>query len=234
MEFTDLDKCMYPELAKEAVRLGLVGGYPDGTLRPQEPITREQSWLIDLRQMKFLQAAPDVPAMVQKYMPSIVRIWSRNDKGQTIVGSGSFITPDKILTNAHVVGVYTEVEVDTQTGTIKGTVIKKDIGLDLALVQVKGKYTPLILANKAVHGELCLVLGNPGGEWQSVTMGLVAHPDRGQYIETDARINPGNSGGAVINMQGQLIGVPSHKITLDGFDNQNYCIRVEVVRQWLG
>ena len=74
---------------------------------------------------------------------------------------------------------------------------------------------------------------NPGGEWQSVTAGIVSHNDRGDYIETDARINPGNSGGAVINAKGELIGVPSHKIVLEGFDNQNYAIRVSKVKEFV-
>jgi len=240
--FKDLDQCWYPDLMLEAVRMGLVAGVkkPDGVyLEPKRPVTREESILIDLRQHKILDHLMDIPGMVQKYMPSVVRIWAQGEKYQT-VGSGSFVSPSIILTNAHVVGNNSTVSVDTHdnhpdNNKLKGKVVKVDKNIDLALVELNGlKYTPLKLADSAVHGEFCLVLGNPGGEFQSVTFGIVAHNDRGDYIETDARINPGNSGGAVINERGELIGVPSHKIVPSpAFDNQNYAIRIKRVKEFI-
>ncbi|TYO95129.1 trypsin-like peptidase domain-containing protein [Desulfallas thermosapovorans] len=241
MSFKDLDKCWYPDLAKKAVELGLVAGIQreDGLyLAPKEPLTREQGWIMDLRQHAMLDNVWKIPDMVKKYLPSVVRIWAKGGQYQT-VGSGSFVSPSIILTNAHVVGNNATVSVDTHdnhsdTGKMQGKVIKRDEYIDLALVQIDRQYTPLKLADGAIHGEFCLVLGNPGGEWQSVTAGIVSHNDRGDYIETDARINPGNSGGAMLNAKGELIGVPSHKIALDhSWDNQNYAIRISRVKEFI-
>lgn len=232
LSFKDLKDCWYPNLALKAVELGLISGYQDGTLRPRQPVSREEMWLVDLRQHVMIDHSWKIPEMVKKFMPSVVRIWSGSG-----VGSGSFIAPDIILTNAHVVKDNKTVTVDMagQEG-VKGTVIKHGGsgpgGLDLALVRVERKGNPLKLASDIVHGEFCLVMGNPMGEWQSVSAGIVTRFG-GDFIQVDATINPGNSGGVVINAKGEIIGVPTFKIVGTGIDNHNYSIREGVVRQFV-
>jgi S1-C subfamily serine protease len=226
---------MYPDLAIEAVRIGLVAGVQkdDGVyLEPTTPITREQSWLIDLRQQKLMSQIHMVPDLVKRYMPSVVRVWS--SKG---VGSGSYITPNIILTNAHVVGADKEVTVDTSfKKSIRGKVIKvgdqNTHGQDLALIEVDLSGQPIIIADTVVQGEPCLVLGNPAGEWQAVSAGIVMRFGA-EYIQTDALVNPGNSGGAVINFSGKLIAVPTWKFVAQGFDNHNYCISYEMIKKFI-
>ncbi|MTI82572.1 MAG: hypothetical protein FH756_01475 [Firmicutes bacterium] len=232
-KFKDLDKCMYPELALEAIKEGLVGGFPDGTLRPDASLTREQGWLIDLRQQRVFGQAHNIPKMVDQFMPSIVRIWSNGT-----VGSGSFIAPNYILTNSHVANGQKEVTIDTDTrDQVKGKVVKDagghaGDGLDLALIETEFTGPPLALAEKIVHGEFCLALGMPAGEWQSVSAGIVTRYG-GDFLQVDALVNPGNSGGAIINSAGQLIGVPTWKFVAQGFDNHNYDIVVDRVKEFI-
>jgi S1-C subfamily serine protease len=230
MYFKDLNQCMYPELAKRAVEIGLIGGFGDGTLRPKQPMTREEGWLVDLRQHEILKHVQNNPALVQRLLPSVVRIWSGAG-----IGSGSFVTPNIILTNAHVVGSDEFVTVDTHSEReIKGMVLTRNTDLDLALVHVPGTFTPLKLAGGAIHGEFCMVIGSPGGgEFESVTAGIVSHADRDRWIQVDALINPGNSGGACVNAKGELIGVPSHKIVAEAFDNLSYCIKASVAAAFI-
>lgn len=235
LEFKDLEKCMYPELAIKAVQMGLVGGVQkaDGLyLEPRSPITREQSWLIDLRQQNLMSSIHLIPDLVKKYMPSVVRVWSSSG-----VSSGSYIGPNLILTNAHAVASDKEVSIDTQTQTqIKGKVIKvgnPDVhGRDLALIEISLTGPPLSFAPHIVQGEACLVLGNPAGEWQAVSAGIVMRYGA-EYLQTDAQVNPGNSGGAVISMSGKLMAVPTWKYIGQGFDNHNYCITVEFVQKFI-
>lgn len=234
-KFKDLDKCMYPDLALEAVRLGLVAGTKkeDGIyLDPSVPITREQSWLIDLRQQKLMGQVHNIPKLVERYMPSIARVWT-----PTGVGSGSYIARNLILTNAHVVKTAEEVTVDTMFKKgIKARVVKvgdeHEHGKDLAIIRIDFVCPHLKLASEIVQGEPCLVMGNPAGEWQAVSAGIVMRYG-GEYLQTDGLVNPGNSGGAVINFRGQLLAVPTWKFVADGFDNHNYCISVDCVKDFI-
>lgn len=137
------------------------------------------------------------------------------------VASGVIVDPQHgyILTNAHVVA-------DAQTITIKLSdghhYTAKTIGLDkpsdIALLQIKAKnLTGIQLgnSNETKVGDFVTAIGNPFGLNQSVTSGIVSALGRTtlgienyeNFIQTDASINPGNSGGALINADGQLIGI---------------------------
>ena len=240
--FIDIKDCWYPDLALEAVEEGIVGGAPtkDGlALLPKKPCTREEVWLMFLRMLKIQRGKQYLQRLLKQVLyPGHVRIWSKGANNSS-VGTGFFYDYGKILTCAHVVEVDTDgiVTLDThfQKG-LKGNVTRMDTTLDLALVELPHPQNckPIPMADEAKHGEYCVVFGHPGGEFESITDGIVSHPDRGSFIETDARINPGNSGGIVINAEGKFIGMPSHKIVFNqAWDNQNYCIRTSVIKKFL-
>lgn len=132
-----------------------------------------------------------------------------------------------ILTNAHVIN-------DAQTIVItlgdsrhyNARVIGLDKPSDVALIQIKGKNLtaiPMGDSNQVKAGDFVAAIGNPYGLSQSVTSGIVSAVGRStlgiesyeNFIQTDAPINPGNSGGALVNMQGQLIGINTAIIAPD-------------------
>lgn len=243
VEIKDLDKCWYPEIAKQVVEMGLVSGEitPEGRfLHPRRAQSREEGWLFNLRILNMINATVnlDIPELVKKLKPSVVRIWS--SKG---IGSGAFITPSIILTNAHVVGTDAKVSVDLPTANghtqAQGTVIKAAqlngpdyYPADLALVRVDTVKPFLQLADSVTQGEFCLVLGNPLGEWFSASAGIVTRYG-GDLLQVDALVNPGNSGGVVINSKGQILGVPTKKIVAAAIDNHNYSIMVPTIKEFI-
>lgn len=167
-----------------------------------------------------------VSEIAKQHRAAIVRI-----KTPTRVGSGTIITRDgHILTNWHIVKGHTSVDVIVQdTSTRTGSVVSYDAALDLAIVKVSGGPWPF-LAVSSPHpsvGEEVLILGYafdlPGES--TLTRGLISavRPGIGlTWIQTDAAINPGNSGGAALNSNGELIGVPTWRVT--GGENLGFLI----------
>jgi S1-C subfamily serine protease len=165
-------------------------------------------------------------AVIAKVRPAVVLITVATQQG-TALGSGVII--DKrgyIVTNNHVVSGATTVQVTLFNGAnVAGQVAGTDAADDLAIV----KFTPpsanisaatLGDSSKLQVGEDVLAIGNPLGITQTVTNGIVSALGRsvseGQggatlpgAIQTDAPINPGNSGGALVDLQGNVIGIPT-------------------------
>ncbi len=149
--------------------------------------------------------------------------YSRGGNGKALRGAGSgvIITPDGyIVTNNHVIDGASEIEVTLNNNqTYKAEVIGTDPKADIALIKVDGKdldYIPFGNSNNMRVGEWVLAVGNPFNLTSTVTAGIVSAKARdlatnmGQpqsYIQTDAAINPGNSGGALVNINGELIGI---------------------------
>ena len=153
-----------------------------------------------------------------------------------------------ILTNNHVVESSASLSVtfnDTETveAAIKGT----DSSKDLAIISVdKSKVKKEILDNikesklgnsdNVKVGEPVVAIGNALGIGQSVTTGIVSAKDReitdlnnsSKLIQTDAAINPGNSGGALINLQGELIGINVAKSSGNAIEGMGYAIPINV------
>jgi serine protease DegQ len=138
------------------------------------------------------------------------------------LGSGVIVSPEGyILTNAHVVEAADEIEVALADGrTATGRIIGSDPDTDLAVIKVKLTNLPTITFGNAADvqvGDVTLAIGNPFGVGQTVTMGIVSALGRSHlgintfenFIQTDAAINPGNSGGALVDANGNLIGINS-------------------------
>jgi serine protease Do len=136
------------------------------------------------------------------------------------IGSGFFLSPDRVVTNAHVV-CKDESAVDVHFAggrEMKGTVLSRDEKLDLALVEVRGAgATPLAVGDAALlsPGEKVVIIGTPLGMDQTVLEGIVSHVGRNMfgvaYVQLDANVNPGNSGGPVFNDRGEIIGIVTLK-----------------------
>ena len=144
---------------------------------------------------------------------------------QPMFGSGSGVIINEkgyIITNNHVIDNADEVEVTLYNNeTYKATVIGTDPTTDLALLQIKAdnlKSMALVNSDDVEVGEWVLAVGNPMGLNSTVTAGIVSAKARNininkekfaveSFIQTDAAINPGNSGGALVNLDGNLIGI---------------------------
>ena len=140
-------------------------------------------------------------------------------------GSGVIISKDGyIITNNHVIDKATEIEVtlnDNSKYTAK--LVGTDPVTDIALLKIEGKdlpYIPFGNSDNLKVGEWVLAVGNPFNLTSTVTAGIVSAKGRGgigagnggdmtiqSYIQTDAAINRGNSGGALVNTNGELIGI---------------------------
>ncbi|MDQ3268248.1 MAG: trypsin-like peptidase domain-containing protein [Pseudomonadota bacterium] len=139
------------------------------------------------------------------------------------LGSGVIISHDGyILTNHHVVEAADQIEVALADGRkAKGRIIGSDPESDLAVIKIDLPGTiPAITFSRpdqAQVGDIVLAIGNPFGVGQTVTMGIVSAVKRNHlglntfenFIQTDAAINPGNSGGALVDVNGNLIGINS-------------------------
>jgi serine protease DegQ len=139
---------------------------------------------------------------------------------QFSLGSGVVISPDGyVLTNNHVIETADEIEVALADGRKSvAKVVGTDPETDLAVIKMSLRNLPAITlghAEEAKVGDVVLAIGNPFGVGQTVTMGIISALGRNHlgintfenFIQTDAAINPGNSGGALIDVEGNLLGI---------------------------
>ncbi len=164
------------------------------------------------------EAALSIPEIVEAVQPSVVTIFTEGGLGSGVIYSEDGL----IITNEHVVRDNTEVEVAFADGQrVTGTVTAADRVSDLALVQADREDLPAAQFQERLPeiGELAVVIGSPLGFENTVTSGIISglhrqipgSASRSQslvdLIQTDAAISPGNSGGAVVNGQGEIIGI---------------------------
>jgi serine protease Do len=136
------------------------------------------------------------------------------------LGSGVIMSPDGyILTNNHVVDGASDIKVTlSDKRELVAKVIGTDSKTDIAVLKVDATGLPVLPFGDSSlmrPGNFVLAIGSPFGLSHTVTMGIVSATGRGgldiedyeDFIQTDASINPGNSGGALINEQGQLVGI---------------------------
>ncbi|HUR08846.1 MAG TPA: trypsin-like peptidase domain-containing protein [Nonomuraea sp.] len=164
--------------------------------------------------------------VIQRVLPSIVQITTTTGLGSGVV----YDSAGHILTNAHVVGHATQMHVMPATGSTSrnARLVKNFMGGDLAVIKVddpKG-LTPAKFgdSSKLRVGQFVLAMGNPLGLSSSVTDGIISalgrtvsepqEPDSpgatiSGAIQTSAAINPGNSGGGLVDLSGQVIGIPT-------------------------
>ena len=171
--------------------------------------------------------------VIREVLPSVVQITAETSSGSGVV----YDHHGDIVTNEHVVGTANAVRVQEPVGntTLTAKVVGKFTPDDLEVIRVTkdaGSLKPATFADsdKVQIGEIVLAMGNPLGLTDSVTQGIVSatgrtvgssEPGGGRAlitpaIQTSAAINPGNSGGALVDLNGDVIGIPTLAAQLPG------------------
>lgn len=175
---------------------------------------------------------------------------------QRASGSGVVISPDGyIVTNNHVISDANSIEVTmNDSETFKAKLIGTDPSTDLALLKVEAKdLHPIQFANSddVKVGEWALAVGNPFNLTSTVTAGIVSAKSRNinilqgdyknevfpieSFIQTDAAVNPGNSGGALVNSNGELIGINTAIASKTGsYSGYSFAIPSNLVKKVAG
>ncbi|XP_061767615.1 serine protease HTRA1B-like [Nerophis ophidion] len=174
--------------------------------------------------------------VVEKIAPAVVHIELYRkmtySKREVAVASGSgFVVSEDghIVTNAHVVANKHRVKVELNSGAIYDTKIKDvDERSDIALIKIEAPAKlPVLLLGRSSDlrpGEFVVAIGSPFSLQNTVTTGIVSTTQRGgrelglsnsdmDYIQTDAIINYGNSGGPLVNLDGEVVGINTLKVT---------------------
>ena len=193
----------------------------------------------------LMQGIPSLAPMLEQVTPAVVSIrvskampaerGSRLLERSYATGAGSGVIVDAagglIITNHHVVANASRITVRLHDErTLEAQLLGSDPGTDVALLQVEAKGLIEIafadISTVAV-GDYAVAIGNPFGIGQTVTSGIVSALGRAginnanyeDFIQTDAAINRGNSGGALVDMEGNLIGINTAIISGDGGSN---------------
>ncbi len=163
-------------------------------------------------------------AAIAQIEPAVVELEVTTTQGEQI-GSGVIIdTKGDIVTNYHIVNGEESITAILYNGsTVQAQLIGTNAADDLAVVRIQ-PFANMTVArigdsSRLVVGQEVLAIGNPLGITETATKGIVSALNRSvtestgttisNAIQTDAAVNPGNSGGALINLQGQLIGIPT-------------------------
>lgn len=181
--------------------------------------------------------AGSVQGVAAKVLPSVVSISVMTSQGGDS-GSGSILSADgTVITNNHVVSAAADgkgkITVTTNDSkTYPAEIVARDPETDIAVIKMQNAsgLTPITLgdSSKLAVGQEVVAIGSPLGLDATVTSGIVSATNRPvqaqsessssatmiDAIQTDAAINPGNSGGALVDMDGNLIGIPSVIATL--------------------
>ena len=172
----------------------------------------------------------------------------QDNEPQVGLGSGVIVSPEGyILTNNHVIEEAAEIMVTlNDSRSARAKVIGTDPDSDLAVLKISLDRLPVIVLGQSDTlqvGDPVLAIGNPFGVGQTVTSGIVSALGRNQlgintfenFIQTDAAINPGNSGGALVDIQGNLLGINTAIYSRSGGSmGIGFAIPVSTAKQVLG
>ena len=167
------------------------------------------------------------------------------ERTERSLGSGVIVRASGIIvTNAHVVKGAEELRVVlSDRREFEADILALDAKSDIAVLKIdtKGERLPVLpidASNSLQVGDIVLAIGNPFGVGQTVTSGIVSALGRTQvsdlasFIQTDAAVNPGNSGGALVDMDGQLVGVNTAIFSRSGGSNGiGFAIPGELVKR---
>ncbi len=204
-----------PPAAPRATRSPVTPVAPAATPSPAGLASQSPSVLA--RALTALQT--DYVQVVRHVAPSVVEISTTTDLGSGIV----FNRQGDIVTNNHVVSGHTQFTVTFANGRVAhGTLVNAFASDDLAVIRVHATgLQPAVFADSSALevGDLVMAIGNPLGLQGSVSTGIISAVGRTvqessgvtlpDVIQTSAAINPGNSGGALVDLAGQVVGIPT-------------------------
>ncbi len=206
---------------------------PTPTAGYRDIVRRVSPAVVDVSVTKVIKASaegPDAEQFRRFFSPDGQQ--QPRERRQQGAGSGVIISKDGyVLTNNHVVDGATEVKVRMfDKREFKATVVGHDDKSDVAVLRIEASGLPFLKfadSSKLEVGDTVLAVGNPFGVGQTVTMGIVSATGRGglgiedyeDFIQTDAAINKGNSGGALVNTNGDLIGINTAILSGSGANN---------------
>lgn len=194
----------------------------------------------------YQEISPSIVGVIA-YNPSVNLIYSATGQG-----SGIIISEDGyIVTNSHVIGNSNKYRISVVTSDKKeypAKIVGFDTKTDIAVLKIDASNLKAAVfgnSDQLAVGATVLAIGNPGGLefYNTLTRGVISALNRSldsvngdiadtsvKYIQTDAAINPGNSGGALLNMYGQVIGMPRAKLSnYEGFGFSIPCNTVKTV-----
>ncbi|MZD07553.1 PDZ domain-containing protein [Streptomyces sp. SID5785] len=202
-------------------------GSPDASARPTTQAAARAAQKADSLQDDYVR-------VIRQVLPSVVQIQASSDLGSGIV----YDDKGHIVTNAHVVGDEKTFKVTTANSNdeLTAKLVYSYPEQDLAVIQLDrapdglkaAKFTD---SSKVEVGQITLAMGSPLGLSSSVTQGIVSATGRtvsegrsgggtgatiGNMVQTSAAINPGNSGGALVNLDGEVVGIPTLAATDPG------------------
>lgn len=208
--------------------------------------------------VKVTSAVTKAVDKVSPAVVAVINLQKANffDNKYTETGIGSGIVYKKqngyayIVTNNHVVEGAGKLEVRfNDQDKVTAKLLGRDSLYDLAVLKIKANKVKAVahFGNSAdlKRGEPAIAIGNPLGFSGSVTEGIISaplrtipvdtnkdgHPDwQAEVIQTDAAINPGNSGGALVNIQGQVVGINSMKIAQQTVEGIGFAIPINVAK----
>jgi S1-C subfamily serine protease len=243
MNFKDLPEShmFYADIMRQA-KLGLISGYEDGTVRPDEPLSLGRYCAIENRKSFRELIEYDI---IEKVIPCVVMVITKLADGRTATGTGFFISPTIIATNQHVVanGVSYQAYLNSQ-GKQYPVKLKALTDIsdphDLALLEspVSSPYLKLRTAD-IYQGMYVGVVGHPYATFMNtfshgVISNVAREDDRGNLtlFQTDAAVNPGNSGGPIIDGRGEVCGVTVSKVVANDVDNIAFGIQGSHLREF--
>lgn len=168
----------------------------------------------------------------------------RPPQSQVGTGSGVIISPDGyIITNNHVIDRASDIEITLNNNkSYKAKLIGTDKETDIALLKIDTEeslpYTTFGDSDEAKIGEWVLAVGNPFNLTSTVTAGIISAKSRDlsgeqnqSFIQTDAAVNPGNSGGALVNLNGDLIGINTAIFGNNSFIGYSFAVPSNIARK---
>ena len=175
--------------------------------------------------------------------------YGRNKSPQNRIGTGSgvIVSPDGfIITNNHVIEDATKIEVTTNDNIrYEAKLVGTDPYTDIAVLKIQTeKLLPYLYFGNSDNtkiGEWVLAIGNPFNLNSTVTAGIISAKSRDlnkldrrnqSFIQTDAAVNQGNSGGALVNLNGELIGINTAITTISGgFEGYSFAVPSNIARK---
>ena len=199
------------------------------------PLTTEFARLAPVTPAADEPASPPPPASLEDVVSQTLPAVASIDAGRAR-GTGFFVRPDTVLTNAHVIQGETTVRLSVGNANYSARVVIVNTGTDLAVLQVSNpnpRQPTLSMGsvNSARVGEEVVAIGSALGVLSNtVTRGIVsAFRKAGSttLIQTDAAINPGNSGGPLVNRNGQVIGINSMSIAKQAGEGLAFAVAID-------